>query len=165
MDNLLVNTLAADTVLQSITTAASTMITSFTPCFVSLTNEDSIGIRSMSAGREGYARLVSKIALQHTDSLARSNDPNDLADRLTYDDALETVRQSLIRITEMITDTQTANAADIMKFCDRFAANLQTARKSDAALDEALQPVDDYNKRFANSTSTTSSSTSSSAKQ
>ena len=159
MDNFLIGTMADTTVLDTLTTAANAMITTFSPYFVSLSNEDSSGIRTMSAGREGYARLIAKIAEQHIDSLARSNTPGDLSERLEYDDSLETVRQSLIRITEMIADTQTANASDIMKYTDRFAANLQTARKGNAALDEALQPVDEYNSRFGNSGNTTSRST------
>lgn len=103
----------------------------------------------MAEGREGLARLVSKIATANIDSLARENDPQELEQRLAYDDQLEGVRQQALTIIEMITETQFANGIDIMKLVNTFTANLQTSRSRNGSLDEAMKDVYDYNKRFA----------------
>ena len=99
--------------------------------------------------REGLARLVSNIAIANIDSLARENDPQQLKDRLDYDDRLEGVRQMALTIVETVTETQLANGIDIMNLVDAFAANLQTSRSGNGSLDEAMKGVDEYNKRFA----------------
>ncbi len=115
---------------------------------VGLSDMQKTGVRSMAEGREGMARLVSKIASAHIDSLAREHDPAELENRLAYDGALEDMRQAVMALHEMIEETQLANSMDIMSMVDKFAANLETSRKGNEALDMALREVDEYNKRF-----------------
>lgn len=138
-----------------IATAIAQQVANFKPFSVNLTEDAKRGSRTMAEGREGLARLISKIATVHIDSLARENDPQVLADRLTYDSELETVRQNLLKALEMIQETQLANGIDIMKMVDAFSDNLQTSRSRNGALDESMREVDEYNKRFGNSGNTT----------
>ena len=102
----------------------------------------------MAEGREGYARLISKIATANPESLARQDDPQDLANRLLHDERLEGLRQELMRVLEKITEIQLANSADIMSYVDAYTNSLQAARTRDAALDASMKEVDDWNKRF-----------------
>lgn len=118
------------------------------PYKINLTDEVKRGSRTMAEGREGYARLISKIATANIDSLARENDPAELEERLNYDARLETVRQKAISILEFIEETQLANGIDTMKLVDAFANNLQTSRRRNGSLDSAMGEVDDWNKRF-----------------
>jgi hypothetical protein len=115
---------------------------------VGLSDMQKTGVRSMAEGREGFARMVSKIAVAHVDSLAREHDPAELEGKLAYDSTLEDMRQSVMALHEMIEETQLANSMDIMSLVDKYAANLDTSRKGNEALDMALREVDDYNKRF-----------------
>lgn len=147
---LLVQNMAAQADLDAITTGANAMIKAFQPFFINLTNAESEGIRSMAVGREGMVREVSKIAVQHIDSLSRNYDPQDLVTKLNYDDGLSTPIQAVTQLLEMLKNTQTANSADIMQLSDSYTANLQDDRKNNAALDEAMKPIDEYNKRFSN---------------
>ena len=135
MDKLLLNTTAASTILQRITDTTGTMIASLSLYFAGLNNKDRSTAHTINAGRENAAGLISKITPRHTDSTAVGND---LASRLVFDDVLETLRQNLVLISEMITDTQNANAADIIK----FAARLQAAAcKANSASNETPQPA------------------------
>lgn len=147
--NQYVTSLAPNTVIDAILEGIKTQIEAFKPFFVNFSSEDS-GARTMAEGREGYARLINRIANQHVDSLSRSDDPTLLDQRLGYDDSLEKLRQGLMQIAEMVSNTQTCNGVDIMQFVDRYNAVLQANRTSNAALDEAMKEVDEWNKRFAN---------------
>lgn len=118
------------------------------PFKVNLTDEAKTGGRTMAEGREGYARLVSKIASANIDSLARENDPKELEDKLAYDDQLEKLRQVILSLVEAVTETQLANGIDIMSMVDAFVANLQTSRSRNGSLDNSMRDVDDWNKRF-----------------
>lgn len=119
------------------------------PFKINLTDEVKRGSRTMAEGREGYARLISKIAMANIDSLARENDPADLEARLVYDGQLETLRQTALSILEVVQETQLANGMDIMKMVDAFANNLQTSRGRNGSLDASMGEVDEWNKRFA----------------
>jgi hypothetical protein len=119
------------------------------PFKVNLTDEAKRGSRTMGEGREGLARLVSNIATNNIDSLARENDPKELEDRLTYDAQLEKVRQLALSLLEITEETQLANGIDIMKLVDAFVANLQTSRSRNGSLDNSMGEVDEYYKRFA----------------
>jgi hypothetical protein len=140
---------AATAVLDQVQAALAGAINSFAAYQVSLADSEKRGIRTMSTGREGYARAISHIASVHVRSLARSLDPATLLSMLHYDMRLEGLRQQLMAFSEIITETQIANGVDTMMLVDAFAANLQTARKLDAALDNAMGEIDEWNKRFS----------------
>lgn len=119
------------------------------PFKVNLTDDAKRGSRTMGEGREGLARLVSNIATNNIDSLARENDPKELEDRLTYDAQIEKIRQQALSLLEITEETQLANGIDIMKLVDAFVANLQTSRSRNGSLDNSMREVDEYYKRFA----------------
>lgn len=125
-------------------------LTALKPFKVNLTDDAKRGGRTMAEGREGLARLVSKIATANIDSLARENDPKELEDKLAYDSKLEELRQSAMSILETVQEVQLANGIDIMKLVDAFSNNLQTSRSRNGSLDAAMGEVDDWNKRFGN---------------
>lgn len=119
--------------------------------FTDLTEEDKQG-RSMAEGREGLVRLVSKIALANEGSLARNDNASDLANKLDHDAHLETLRQELLNLMEIVTEAQMANGIAAMSMSDRFVKVLQAGRSNNSGLDLALREVDEWNKRFAHST-------------
>ena len=125
------------------------------PFKVNLSDDAKRGSRTMAEGREGYARLISKIATANIDSLARENDPQELEDKLAYDAQLETIRQNAMSVLEIVQETQLANGIDIMKLVDAFANNLQTSRSRNGSLDAAMGEADEWNKRFGNQGNTT----------
>jgi hypothetical protein len=125
------------------------------PFKVNLTDDAKRGSRTMAEGREGYARLISKIATANIDSLARENDPQELEDKLAYDARMETIRQTAMSVLEIVQETQLANGIDIMKLVDAFANNLQTSRSRNGSLDAAMGEADEWNKRFGNQGNTT----------
>lgn len=120
------------------------------PYFVALTQRNGKD-RKMAEGREGFVRLISKIALEHDDCLAKKDSAQELVQMLAYDARMESLRQALFAIEEMIVKTQKANAIDSMQVCDRFARSLQANRQNNTALDRAMREVDDWNKRFGRS--------------
>jgi hypothetical protein len=134
---------------QTIRTALLESKKMFKPYFIDLTDEEKKG-RTMAEGREGLVRLVAKIALAHEESLARNDSAGELAQRLDYDSSLEELRQELLTLLEMVTETQMTNGILAMRMNDRFIKNLQAGRDNNAGLDLALREVDEWNKRFAN---------------
>jgi hypothetical protein len=130
-------------------------VTIIEPFKVNLTDEFKTGLRSMGPVREGYARAVCNVASNNINSLARDQDPQVLKDKLDYDEKLETMRQKLVKLTEMVTETQLANSADIMTMVDSFVDNLQNSRGRNGSLDSQMSEIDSYNKRFSNSGNTT----------
>lgn len=147
MSTLIVNPMPTATA-DGIKSALLAQITSAQPFAVNLTEREKEGKRNMAEGREGYARMVSQIANVHINSLARELNANDLTAKLAYDAKLEEIRQVLLKLMEIIEETQYANGIDIMKLVDVFVENLQTSRKNNGALDLALREVDEWNKRF-----------------
>lgn len=104
----------------------------------------------MAKGREGYARLISRIANQFPNSLYRADVPEELANILTYYDNLEAIRLAYLQGLETIEETHLVVAIDAMTLVDRYAKNLQIYRANEGALDLAMREVDEYNQRFAN---------------
>ena len=127
-----------------------TQITALEPFKINLSDGEKIGGRTMAEGREGLARLISKVASANINSLAREHNPQDLEDRLAYDAKLEELRQLAIKLNEIVTETQLANSVDIMTYVDAYAENLQTSRRDNGSLDLAMREVDEWNKRFVN---------------
>lgn len=122
-----------------------------TPVHISLNDTQRIGLRTMAEGREGFAKLVSDIALTNTENLPRNEDPKALSEVLDYYSILSKLRLSAAKLLEMLDDTQTAAGADVMNMVDRYTAHLQTARKSNNALDSSMNEVDAWNSRFGKS--------------
>ncbi len=136
----------------AIKTNLQTQIIALEPFKINLSDGEKIGGRTMAEGREGLARLISKIASANINSLAREHNPQDLEDRLAYDAKLEELRQLAIKLNEIVTETQLANSVDIMTYVDAYAENLQTSRRDNGSLDLAMREVDEWNKRFAHTT-------------
>jgi hypothetical protein len=145
-------TIAQKTVTDALVTALNNALTPFNAFKISLTNEEKLGSRSMAEGREGYARLVSRIATQFPNSLSRADVPTDLTNLLDYYQNLEAVRLAYLQGIETIEETQQGAATDIMTLVDRYTQNLQISRANEGALDYAMKEVDEWNKRFANKT-------------
>lgn len=136
----------------AIKTAMQAQIATLQPFKINLNDGEKIGGRTMAEGREGLARLVSKIASANIESLARELNPQDLDDRLAYDAKMEELRILALKFLENIAETQLANAVDIMTYVDAYSENLQTSRKNNGSLDLAMREVDEWNKRFAHKT-------------
>ncbi len=146
---MLINTFMPAKTADEVISNLNNQIAVIEPFKVNLTEEFKDGSRTMGPVREGYARLVSNIASNNINSLARDQDPKVLEDRLDYDEKLEKMRQVMLSLAEMITETQLANSADIMKLVDDFVGNLQNSRGRNGSLDLQMREVDEYNKRFA----------------
>lgn len=146
----LINTMMPANTADDVNKKLVEQLTALKPFKVNLTDEGKKGSRTMAEGREGLARLVSKIASANIDSLARENDPKELEDKLNYDAKLEEIRQSAMSVLEFVQETQLANGIDIMSLVDAFSDNLQTSRKNNGSLDAAMGEVDEWNKRFGN---------------
>lgn len=146
----LITTIPSTAVLTAFTTAINTAVTPLNPFKVNLTNEEKQSTRSMAEGREGYARLISRIANQFPNSLSRADVPSELSGMLDYYSGLEANRMALLQAMEIIEEIQMAAATDVMTLVDRYAANLQISRGNEGSLDLAMGEVDQWNKRFAN---------------
>ena len=140
----------AKTVTDAFTTAINAAQTPLNAFKINLSNEERQATRSMSEGREGYARLVSRVATQFPNSLSRADVPAELSTLLDYYNNLEGNRLALMQATEMIEEMQLGAATDIMTLVDRYVSNLQISRGNEANLDQAMKEIDDWNSRFAN---------------
>lgn len=120
------------------------------PFILNLTDEEKLGLRTMAEGREGYARLISRIATQFPNSLSRADDPAELTALLEYNTRLEANKLALLQSLESIQEIQLGAAADIMTMVDRYTGNLQISRANEGSLDLAMQDVDNWNQRFVN---------------
>ncbi|UAY51880.1 hypothetical protein [Ferruginibacter albus] len=150
MKKLISNPLTTE-VAADIRTATNDSIEKLKPFHVSLTDKEKIGVRTMAEGREGVVRLLCKIALQHTDSLPRNEDPQEMVTLLkSYEDGGQSL-QAEKQLTEMLEDTQTATGIDLMALYDRYNKHLQAARTGNTALDAAMREMDEYNSRFGGS--------------
>lgn len=145
-----ISSIPASSVLTSFTTAITTAIGTFLPFKINLTNEEKTGTRSMAEGREGYARLLSRIANQFPNSLSRVDEPKELSNLLAYYDELEANRLAVLQALETVDEIQLGAATDIMTLVDRYNSNLQISRANEGSLDMAMKEVDEYNSRFAN---------------
>jgi hypothetical protein len=148
----LITTMASPAVLTAFTTAVNTALTPLNPFKINLTDEEKKGTRSMAEGREGYARLISRIANQFPNSLSRVDVPAELSGALDYYNNLEANRMALLQAMETIEEIQLGAATDVMTLVDRYAANLQVSRGNEGSLDLAMGEVDQWNKRFAHKT-------------
>ncbi|MFM2387461.1 MAG: hypothetical protein RL660_2218 [Bacteroidota bacterium] len=144
-----VSSIAAKSVTDAIGAAiSSAMNPAFNAFKINLNPDEKIGLRTFAADREGYVRMVARIATQNPNALGRSDTPSELNGLLDYYNNLEGVRLQLVQALEIIQETQLGAAADSMTLTDRYVQNMQISRSNDASLDSAMQEVDDYNKRF-----------------
>lgn len=146
----LITAIAPAAVLTAFTTAVNTALTPLNPFKLNLTDEQKKGTRSMAEGREGYARLISRIANQFPNSLSRADVPSELANLLDYYNNLEANKMALLQAIETIEEIQLATATDVMTLVDRYTTNLQVSRGNEGSLDLAMSEVDQWNKRYAN---------------
>nr|WP_315197239.1 hypothetical protein [uncultured Flavobacterium sp.] len=146
----LITTVASPALLTAFTTAVNTALAPLNSFKINLTDEQKRGTRSMAEGREGYARLISRIANQFPNSLSRADVPTELSGLLDYYNNLEANRMALLQAMETIEEIQLAGATDIMTLVDRYASNLQVSRGNEGSLDLAMGEVDQWNKRYAN---------------
>ena len=139
----------AKTVTDAFTTAINNAQTPLNAFKINLSNEERQATRSMSEGREGYARLVSRVATQFPNSLSRADVPAELSTLLDYYSNLEANRLALVQALEVIEEIQLGAATDIMTLADRYVASLQISRSNEGHLDQAMKEVDDWNSRFS----------------
>lgn len=147
-----ITSIPAATVLSAFTTAINNAVAPFNPFRLNLSPEERKNSRSMAEGREGYVRLVSRVATQYPNSLSRVDVPTDLSNLLAYYDQLESNRLAVLQALEVIEDIQLGASADIMTLVDRYVKSLQVSRANEGALDLAMKEVDDWNSRYGRNT-------------
>ena len=146
----LITAIAPPAVLTAFTTAVTSALTPLNAFKINLTVDQKTGARAMAEGREGYSRLISRIANQFPNSLSRADVPSELANTLDYYNNLEANRMALLQAMETIEEIQLAAASDIMTLVDRYTTSLQVSRGNEGSLDLAMSEVDQWNKRFTN---------------
>jgi hypothetical protein len=138
----------ASTISTNFTTAINNAVAAYSPFKINLTNQEKLGLRTMAEGREGYARLISRIATQFPNSLSRADQPAELNTLLNYYSDLEANRIALSQAQETIEEIQQGVAADIMTLVDRYKQSLEISRNNEGSLDLAMKEVDEFNSRF-----------------
>jgi predicted ATP-binding protein involved in virulence len=146
--NTRIQSMIPNTDLETAAKNLQSIIAVLAPHYAALSNEEKVGLRTMSTAREGYVRAIDRIALANVDALPRNIDPGVLSAKLEYAARLAPVKQELLKLTEMIDEIEMANGADIMKLSDTLNTALQAARNHNSALDGALKDIDEWNKRF-----------------
>lgn len=141
-------TIPAKSVTDTYTTTITTALNPLNSFKVNLTDEEKPGMRTMAEGREGYARLISRIANQFPNALSRSDNPTELSGLLDYYNNLEGGRLAILQNLETVEEIQLGASSDIMTLTDRYKSNLQISRENDSALDLAMREVDNWNSRF-----------------
>ena len=104
--------------------------------------------RSMAEKREGYVRLVLRVAENFVDELPRSFDLEEYKNLLKARDEWKIMLLKAEEVAELIEDTEYAIGVELMKQVDRAAAALNSGRKNNPALDRAMREIDDYNQQF-----------------
>lgn len=132
------------------TIAINTAIEPLEPFKINISDGEKAGMRSMAEGREGYVRLISRIATQYPNALSREDLPAELVDLLAYYDKQQANRMALLEALELVEEGSLATATDIMALADRYNANMAISRRNNSALDLAMREVDEWNKRFGN---------------
>ena len=143
-----ITTIPALSLFTTFTTAINAALAPLLPFKISLTNEEKQGMRSMAEGREGYARLIARIATQFPNSLSRVDTPAELNNLFAFNDNLEACRMSLLQALETIEEISIGTTTDIMTLVDRNNDSLEISRKNEGSLDLAMREVDEYNARF-----------------
>lgn len=148
----LISSFLTDKELGDVMTALTSSLVAVKPFSISLQDADRKGLRIMAEGREGIARTVCRLSLEHEDQLPRNEDPHLLEQALAYHDRLLALQERAAHFFEMVDDTLVGLKVDIMKLSDQYSTYLQAARTSNANLDAGMNQIDEYNKRFGNRT-------------
>ncbi|MFC4162060.1 hypothetical protein ACFOWU_00230 [Epilithonimonas zeae] len=119
----------AKAVTDTYTATITSSLTPINPYKINLTDDEKPGMRTMAEGREGYARLISRIATQFPDALGRSDSPEELAALLDYYGNLEGGRIAILQNLETFEEIQLGASADIMALTDRYKKPATLPRK------------------------------------
>ncbi len=140
----------AEDVIQKMSDYTKDAIALFQSYSISLDDKDRKGLRTMAEGRQGIAETMCRVAVNFEECLPRTENAQDMVAALDYHSKLAMLQTTLIKLFEMVDDTLVAQGVDVVKMYDRYNVHFQGARLHNSNLDMALQPIDDYNKRFAN---------------
>jgi len=146
--NLLVKTFAQQDDLKKATVQLKAQAAAMAPHKVSLSNETRKNLRVVGTSRLGLVEIVSRLATQYDDKLAKDEKALDLSERVNYLHALKDYKLAVKNLHELLDDTEKALGNDIMAYVDKFSNSLRSARKFDGDLDDAIKDLDDYNARF-----------------
>jgi hypothetical protein len=104
--------------------------------------------RGMAEKREGYVRLVLRVASNFAEELPRSFDLEECNNLLQAREDWKTLLLKAEEAAELAEDTEYAIGVELMKQIDRAANSLNAGRKNNPALDRAMREIDDYNQQF-----------------
>lgn len=121
---------------------------------INLSDEERRGIRSVSARREGYVLQILRLCQQYANVLPRNFDENKFAELVKQVDTWKRIQIATREANEISTDLLLAMGAFTMRYVDTGYAALQTGRKNNANLDDAMVDIDNYNNRFGRNTNT-----------
>ncbi|KAA5533561.1 hypothetical protein F0919_13560 [Taibaiella lutea] len=146
--NLMVRSFAPSDELEDAINQINGLINNLDPFKVSLSNDARKKMRVVGSSRLGLVDIVSRLATQYDEKLAKNDNAKDLKERVAYLQVLRAYRIAAQKLCEALDDTDKALGKDIMGYVDKFGDSLQSARKYDGDLDEAIKELDDYNARF-----------------
>ena len=141
-------TIPGVTIFTAFTAAINAALAPLLPFKINLTNQEKQSMRSMAEGREGFARLIGRIANQFPNSLGRNDNPDEFNTLLSVYDNAEAARIALLQALETVEEIGMGASTDIMTLADRYSASLEISRGSEGSLDLAMKEVDEYNSRF-----------------
>lgn len=118
---------------------------------LNLTEQERIGMRSISERREGYMLQILRLCEQFTDVLPRNFDEQQFADLVKNLDSWKRIQIATNEANEISSDVLLAMGSFTMRYVDTAYAALQLSRKNNSNLDDAMQSIDNYNKRFGRS--------------
>lgn len=104
--------------------------------------------RGMAEKREGYVRLVLRVATNFIDELPRSFNIDECSKLLTAREDWKNLLLKTEETAELAEDTEFAIGVELMRQVDRAAAALNAGRKNNPALDRAMREIDDFNQQF-----------------
>ena len=126
---------------------------------INLTDDERRGIRSVSARREGYVLQILRLCQQYAHVLPRNFDENKFSELVKQVDTWKRVQIATREANEISTDLLLAMGAFTMRYVDTAYAALQTGRKNNANLDDAMIDIDNYNNRFGRSSNAANENT------
>jgi 3-dehydroquinate synthase class II len=104
--------------------------------------------RSIAEKREGYVRLVFRVADNFTEELPNSFDLGEYKKLLAAREDWKVILLKMEELAELAEDTEYSISVELMKNADRAFKALDAARKTNPALDRAMREIDEYNSQF-----------------
>ena len=104
--------------------------------------------RSVAEKREGYVRLIIRLAKNYSSELPVSYDLAETEKLLAAREDWKLLSLKAEELAELADDTEYSISVELMKNADRAAKALDAGRKINPALDRAMVEVDEYNKQF-----------------